>query len=83
MNPALSRVGIASLPSRARELQRRVERLLGGGHAAHDLDQLHHLRGVEVVQADELLGRSRSTAAWSITASEEVLVAKIASALTI
>ncbi len=30
-----------------------------GGHAAHDLDELHHLRGVEVVQPDELAGRDR------------------------
>ncbi len=56
MKPARSLVGIASLPSELANSSAGLEGLVGGGHAAHDLDELHHLRGVEVVQADELPG---------------------------
>src|ERR1019366_1664208 len=47
--------GDRQLVLRARELQRGRERLLGGGHAADHLHQLHDLGRVEVVQAHELL----------------------------
>ena len=55
MKPALSLVGIASLPSERANSKRGLERLIGRGHAADHLDQLHHLGGVEVVQAHEPL----------------------------
>ena len=82
MNPALSFVGIASLPSERANSSASVERVVGSGHAAHDLDQLHDLRRVEVVQAHNWPARPVQ-AAWSMTASEEVLVANMASGLTI
>ena len=45
----------AELAVLSRELHAGLERLVGGGHAADDLHELHHLGGVEVVQAEEAL----------------------------
>ena len=44
------------LAQRLAELEARLEGLVGGRDAADDLEQRHHLRGVEEVQAEEALG---------------------------
>src|SRR5216683_2969262 len=38
-----------------RQRHRAREHVLGGGLAAHDLEQLHHVRGAEEVRADDVL----------------------------
>ena len=82
MNPALSLVGIASLPSERANSSASSNAASRGGDAAHDLDQLHDLRGVEVVQADEPL-RAAGGRRLVDHRSDEVFVANTASALTI
>ena len=58
-----------------------LEHLVLGDDGAHDLDELQHRGGVEEVHADDALGVARGTAI-SVTGSEEVLVARIASGAT-
>ena len=50
--------------------------------AAHDLQQPHHVRGREEVQADDRTRAAWSTLAISLTSRYEVLVARIAPCLT-
>ena len=62
MNPALSLVGIATLPcSDSANASTDVEGLVGGRDAADDLDELHDLRRVEEVQARRTARAARST----------------------
>ena len=58
MNPALSLMVTATLPRR-RTTPARRHHVRGGHHGLDDLDQLHHRRRVEEVQADHLLGPAR------------------------
>ena len=55
MKPALSLVGIAELAELRANVDAGREGLVGRGDRADDLDELHDLRRVEVVQAEELL----------------------------
>ena len=54
MKPALSLRRHRELALRERELRAGLERLVARRDRADDLDELHDLRRVEVVQAEEL-----------------------------
>ena len=53
-NPKQLPTTTPTLPSRLRELQRGRDRLLAGLAAAHDFEQLHHVRRAEEVMAEHL-----------------------------
>ena len=83
MKPRLSPAATVVLPSFSAELEAEVVGGVAGALGPDDLEQRHHLRRVEEMQPEEALGPRPVTAAWSATESEEVLVAKKASGLTI
>ena len=56
MNPAWSRTSTDRLPARAGEVACRGDRLVGRRDRADDLDQRHHRRGVEEVDAAHAVG---------------------------
>ena len=78
MKPALSPTTTGCLPSREGERLDVLEDLVLGDDGADHLDELQDRRRVEEVHADDALGVPVATAI-SVTDSEDVLVARIAS----
>ena len=59
MKPVLSLAWTTVLPSFSPTSKPSLQRLVGGRHRLHDLEQRHHLRRVEEVQAEEAVGPRR------------------------
>ena len=81
MKPALSPQITGSCRSERASVGDVVENVGLGDHGADDLDELLHRRRVEEVQADDPAGMGVAVEI-SVTDSEEVLVARIASGAT-